>query len=434
MNKVHSNFNQKLAVLLICLLVTLFSPAFQEAKAENNSRLELSATSGATGAPITIKGYNFPPNGTVRIAMYAKEPFLSGEMVFGYAVVRENGTFVWRGLLGRSSYYNRGRGEDPGVFTAPIGPVQIYAFPIHIAPSIDAGANATFRITDNRNGPQVSEALYGIGNSSAFYSLWERTDRPVIDGIVSRSWLWGPYTTGGAATAVLEPYKEATNSWRWVTYFDKARMEITKPDFSITSYDQRPYYITNGLLVREMVTGQLQTGDSTFVDRGPADIPTAGDLSNANKTPAFLRYLSLQDKNTNQDGALINQTLDNAGQVRNSDSLGRFNVTATNLVKETNHYIASPFWEYLNTVGPVFDPAGKVQTARIFDPLFYATGLPITEAYWTRTVVAGVEKDVLVQLFERRVLTYTPSNPEAYRVEMGNVGLQYFQWRYGNRN
>jgi hypothetical protein len=29
-----------------------------------------------------------------------------------------------------------------------------------------------------------------------------------------------------------------------------------------------------------------------------------------------------------------------------------------------------------------------------------------------------------------RVLTYTPSNPVAFRVEMGNVGQHYFAWRY----
>jgi hypothetical protein len=56
-------------------------------------------------------------------------------------------------------------------------------------------------------------------------------------------------------------------------------------------------------------------------------------------------------------------------------------------------------------------------------------GLPLSEAYWTRSVVAGVEQDVLVQVFERRVLTFTPSNPEAFQVEMGNVGQHYREWR-----
>ncbi len=96
-------------------------------------------------------------------------------------------------------------------------------------------------------------------------------------------------------------------------------------------------------------------------------------------------------------------------------------------------YIASPFWAFLNSSGPIIVNAGPFDQSqnqgRIFDPLFSATGYPITEPYWTRTVVGGVEKDVLVQLFERRVLTYTPFNAAAYQVKIGNVGLQYYQWR-----
>jgi len=35
-----------------------------------------------------------------------------------------------------------------------------------------------------------------------------------------------------------------------------------------------------------------------------------------------------------------------------------------------------------------------------------------------------------VQVFERRVLTYTPSNPSGWQVEAGNVGQHYYAWRY----
>ena len=57
-------------------------------------------------------------------------------------------------------------------------------------------------------------------------------------------------------------------------------------------------------------------------------------------------------------------------------------------------------------------------------------GYPVGEAYWSKALVGGVEKDVLIQAFKRRVLTYTPSNPAAFQVEMGNVGLHYLAWRY----
>jgi hypothetical protein len=56
----------------------------------------------------------------------------------------------------------------------------------------------------------------------------------------------------------------------------------------------------------------------------------------------------------------------------------------------------------------------------------------LTEAYWTSVLVAGMPSQVLVQVFERRVLTYTPSNPVGWTVEAGNVGRHYYQWRYGS--
>ena len=60
----------------------------------------------------------------------------------------------------------------------------------------------------------------------------------------------------------------------------------------------------------------------------------------------------------------------------------------------------------------------------------FAMGYPITEPYWIKVKLGGQERDVVVQLFERRVLTYTPSNRAEWRVEMGNIGRHYYQWRY----
>jgi hypothetical protein len=60
----------------------------------------------------------------------------------------------------------------------------------------------------------------------------------------------------------------------------------------------------------------------------------------------------------------------------------------------------------------------------------FALGYPITEPYWTVIRIAGHDYLVLLQAFERRVLTYTPANPPGWRVEMGNVGRHYQDWRY----
>jgi hypothetical protein len=70
------------------------------------------------------------------------------------------------------------------------------------------------------------------------------------------------------------------------------------------------------------------------------------------------------------------------------------------------------------SAGPVFDPLATL-------------GRPISEAYWAAVTVGGQSRLVLVQLFERRILTYNPANPPAFQVEMGNVGRHYVAWRYG---
>ncbi|HET9014433.1 MAG TPA: FxLYD domain-containing protein, partial [Thermomicrobiaceae bacterium] len=95
----------------------------------------------------------------------------------------------------------------------------------------------------------------------------------------------------------------------------------------------------------------------------------------------------------------------------------------------THHTVASVFWAFMTSSGPVND-GFQTMTAPLFNNPFFATGYPITEAYWTTVKVGGVPKQVLVQVFERRVLTYTPSNAPGWQVETGNVGQHYFQWRY----
>lgn len=55
-----------------------------------------------------------------------------------------------------------------------------------------------------------------------------------------------------------------------------------------------------------------------------------------------------------------------------------------------------------------------------------------SEPFATTVRVGGKPTLVLVQIFERRVLTYTASNPPEYQVEMSNVGQHYYQWRYNS--
>lgn len=256
--------------------------------------------------------------------------------------------------------------------------------------------------------------------------VWYRTDKLVASGKVSRTFLWGPEPfTGG----LQESYSEAPGGKRLVQYFDKSRMEITNPKGDKTN----PFYITNGLLAQELLTGKMQLGDNKFEERAPAAIGLAGDTDDTNG-PTYQSLSALTGPTGNATGQAANGGIDRLGNTRDGTAdFGKYTVKYAYFEKSTGHNIAQPFWDFLNQTGPVASKYGIVSEGRIFDPVFYATGLPVTEAYWAKVKVAGEVKDVLVQAFERRILTYTPANPAAFQVEMGNVGRHYYQWRYGQR-
>ena len=263
-----------------------------------------------------------------------------------------------------------------------------------------------------------------------FQRTWERTDLPVQLGRAARTWMWGP---GPITPEVWERYAEAEGGARVVQYFDKTRMELNEGE----PYDS-PWRVTNGLLAKELVTGQRQYGHATFVDYGPAEINVAGDPDDT-VGPTYATFRELLQAPPVPVGQVITATLDRSGTVGNDPSLAQYGVTAAVFVPETNHTVASPFWAFMNASGPIAE-AGFIREGPLFPNPFYATGFPITEAYWTTVRVGGVPKRVLVQVFERRVLTYTPDNPPGWQVEAGNVGQHYYRWRYelapdrGSRN
>lgn len=255
----------------------------------------------------------------------------------------------------------------------------------------------------------------------AFRALWERTDGPVAASRVQRTFLWGPEPL---AAGMPEKYAQSPGGTRLVQYFDKSRMEITDPAASQAT----PFYVTNGLLVSELMTGRIQIGnDPAQVEvRDPATLNAAGDADDPN-APTYQTLARLRDQPARAVGSPITQTVDRSGTITAGGPDG---VTAAALVPETRHAVASVFWSFMNGSGPVSDGAGGTTNAALFPNPFYATGLPVTEAYWAAVRVGGVSKQVLVQAFERRVLTYTPDNPEGFKVEAGNVGAHYYQWRY----
>ncbi len=264
--------------------------------------------------------------------------------------------------------------------------------------------------------------------SDRFKTLWQYSDKAVDEGGAGRGYTWGPNAFG----IYQEDYAEGQGGKRQVQYFDKSRMELS-PDST---------FVTNGLLTKELVTGARQDGNTKFSQLTPSQVQVAGDSNEDGKTnsisPTYASFGKVvtinptENNATNLLGQVINQKISRDGTVSALASLPasvKYGFYEPNL----KHNIADVFYNFMYLKGRVWNGSayvtGNVYTAEPFSNVF---GLPISEAFWTRAVVAGTEKDVLVQLFERRVLTYTPSNSDPYKVEMGNIGQHYQRWRYAN--
>ena len=267
---------------------------------------------------------------------------------------------------------------------------------------------------------QASDYKFG---DPAFQATWDRTDRLVDSGQVKRSFYWGP---GPFEPARTEEYAEGPGGQHLVQYFDKSRMEINNPNGD----RKNPFFVTNGLLTRELATGSMQVGNSKFVERWPAEIPLASDADDAT-APTYASFRNLITRPAPvKAGLTLDERVGRDGVVSQDPSFSKHGVRNAYYEPATKHNIPDVFWQFLNATGPVIEN-GKTVTALLNKPYFYATGYPIAEAYWATVKIEGKQGvAVLVQPYERRVLTYVPSAPEGFKVQMGNIGRHYHDWRY----
>ncbi len=255
--------------------------------------------------------------------------------------------------------------------------------------------------------------------------VFDRTDKAVLESRPGAFWVWGPRVQDST-----EDYKESPGGKRQVYYFEKGRLEVTDP----AKNPADKYFVTSGLLLREMITGKQQNGDNTYLERDPANVPLAGDLApGVADSPTYASLLNLVSfdgswKSDNLTGQPVTKQLGLGGAVTTRTDLAK-DVVYARYYGETGHNVAKPFDDFMNKKGTVFENGRYVDNQALFDPI-YVFGYPIAEPYWAHVTVAGKEKYVLVQAFERRLLTYTPDNTDLYKVELGNLGLAYVQWRY----
>jgi len=286
--------------------------------------------------------------------------------------------------------------------------------------------------------PQASTAKAAPGTAlpasapfadSAFERIWTRNDQPVAAGTAQRSWTWGP----APLVSGMEAYAEAPDGsgMRLIQYFDKARMEINNPKADPTN----PYYVTNGLLTVELISGRMQLGNNTFVTRPPAGINIASDPDDGN-APTYSSFGTVSNTSAGEHrqpdksaNGYASQRINRQVQVSEDPAKVMPETKVVYYEKATGHNVPKVFMDFLNSTGPVHSGAG-VANKPLLDPWVFAMGLPIGDAYWANVKIAGTLQDVLIQPFERRVLTYVPTLAPQWQVQMGNIGQHYLQWRY----
>ncbi len=376
----------------------------------------------AKGAPGTIKGGAAWAGGPRRVVLSVSSPGPEGHRVVSADFDGANPKPIWS----EPHVANPRKGEissigPPGVSpsgqqilirvsrTTAQGGKLIYTHESWLL-RLDGSAN-TLLIPNSFNAVWRPKTRFPTA-SAAFYNIWRLADNAVATGQVARPWLWG----AKPITHTLEAWSDAPGGQRLVEYYDKGRMEIANPDAERPSAS----YVTSGLLTRELVTGQVQTGQASFQAAQPAAVSVTGDGSTDNTAPTYATFAKLgagtdAGKVADRTGQPVSATLALDGGTGEDVGLGA-GVRIAHFVAESGHNVPDAFWTWMQKQS---DWVGLL-------------GYPISEPYWVRATIAGKpDQAVLVQLFERRTLSFNFANAPEWRVELGNVGRQYYDWRYG---
>jgi hypothetical protein len=381
----------------------------------------------------------WPPNGMAGVPLdfggEAPNPFANATYPTGYPITLK---YFGPGSVSYTSATLSANGQTVPNFSATgTGWLTTQTDMIAATAPLNAGTRYTVSVTGTANGtpfsrtwsfqtaatagdpmsfiatPASTSLPPGVAKADpAVQQIWSAADGAVQKLADTRTWLWGP----DVDAAKMEPYSESPGGERQVYYFDKSRMEITNPNGDRSS----DWFVTNGLLVRDMILGAIQTGDQTFQQAQPATIPIAGDDTANPNAPTYASLHNLASLGNgytvpDRTGQKVVTTLNKAGTIGQQASLGT--TTYASYDTTTGQNIAGVFWSWMTTQDWQW---------------IYVLGHPISEPYWVQTNVKGVNQWVLVQAFERRVLTYTPGNSAQWQIEMGNVGRAYYEWRYGS--
>ncbi len=258
----------------------------------------------------------------------------------------------------------------------------------------------------------------GVPVDPAIAAIWSATDGPVAGDQVERDWMWGP----DAISTSVEYSADSPDGVRRMVYFDKGRLDIL--DRSRSPDDG--WFVTGALLVTQMLAGQIPFSGDAIVHRTPPSVPVAGDLDQPNPL-TYATLAPLASVNgwaigtedvpglvaESRIGQPVQALVDGDGSVEDG-SVTDSSIVVADFDWVTGHNVAAPFADWV---------------ARQSFPAAWLIGRPVTEPYWHDTLLDGVQTRVLVQAFERRILTWTPGQPAGWEIESNNAGLHYRAWR-----
>ena len=141
-------------------------------------------------------------------------------------------------------------------------------------------------------------------------------------------------------------------------------MEINDPNADPNTQ----WFVTNGLLTIELISGQMQIGNNAFVNRYSANIPISGDFDDANApTYAAFQGVSNTRKGDHPQPDKRNQfatnTINKAGQVGDDPSKASADTKIDYYEPGTKHNIPHAFWTFLNASGQALGVLSTVQLA-----------------------------------------------------------------------
>ncbi len=264
----------------------------------------------------------------------------------------------------------------------------------------------------------LAALLLGVGIAVASQLPVRQSESPSFASpMFQRSWvsdaaastrvvdLWG----SEPLTWRVEPYAGAPNDRRVVQYFDRGRMEIESGSSEVTV----------GKLVTEMLNGEIDLGSgitreldvpAVAIDSGDPDprVPSYGTLS---------QLIENQEPGASTAGSRVTEWIDSSGPI-DGDSTPTI-VHRSEYIEETGVHLPDVFTRLFEQ--PDF------QGGRWEDVL----GLPISEPFWAEYRRKGDLQPSLIQVFERRILIYSPQLEEANRFSFASSGRHYAMWRYG---